>query len=125
MEDQRKDSIMKSMIVLAGRRVNAHVGEEYDVIIEVADEPTTENIQSYANEVMSGIKDLWNQQKGEEHRSVMIYLDAASPFAAMLLNLQIIMKAQDGIEITLPWDKPVNVEELDKESREILKKLEV
>jgi len=116
---------MKSMIVLAGRKINEHVGEEYDTIVEVADEPTTENIQIYANEVMAGIKDLWNQQKGDENRSVRIYLDAASPFAAMLINLQIIMKKQDGIEITLPWDKPINIKELDQESREILKKLEV
>jgi len=116
---------MRTMIVLAGNKFNDHVGEDYDIITEVANIPTTENIQEYADEVMRGIRELWKQQDGDAHGSVMIYLDAASPFAAMLINLQVIMKAQEKIEITLPWDKPIDIDGLDKESKEILKTLEV
>jgi hypothetical protein len=118
---------MKSIFVVSDARVNMHVGEEYDVIIEVADQPTTDNIQTYADQVMEKIRELWKELSalpGDTDKSVVVHLDGASPFAAMLVNLQIIMKTQEGIDIILPWDKPVPVEELDSESKEILKKLE-
>lgn len=122
---------MKNMIVVADQFVNRHVGEEYDVIVEVPFEPTTDNIQPHADKIMEDIKSLWAQQapvQGEESiqgdRKVVVYLDAAPAFAAMLVNLQIILKAQDGIEIELPWDKPQNLDNLDEESKEMLRKLE-
>lgn len=114
---------MKSMFVVSEGFVNRHVGEEYDVIVEVSNEPTTDNIQTYAEQVMGQIKELWNKQEGYD-KKVIVYLDAAVPFAAMLANLKIIMKEQSGIQIELPWDNPPNLEELDSESKEILKKLE-
>ena len=114
---------MKSMMVIAERQLNKHVGEEYDDVVEVADEPTTENIQPYANEVMSRIRNLWGQEVGVDDPSVVVHLDAATPFAAMLVNLRIIMKKQEGINIVLPWDKPVDVNGLDLETREVLEKL--
>jgi hypothetical protein len=122
---------MRSMFIVSVSAVNKHVGEEYDTIIEVPYEPTTENIQACADKVMAGIKDLWAQEVGESepdkvsmNPKVVIHLDAATPFGVMLENLQIILKAQSGIIIELPWVKPPDVEELDAESREILHKLE-
>lgn len=115
---------MKTMFVVSERRVNEHVGEEYDVIVEVVHEPTTENIQLYANQITAGIKDLWNSQENDPGREVVVHLDAAGPFAAMLLNLQIILRNRDGIVISLPWDKPIEVDKLDAESKEVLHKLE-
>ena len=122
---------MKSMFVVSEKSVNQHVGEEYDVIVEVPYEPTTENIQPFADKVMVAIRDLWGQEVGKTdpdkvsvNPKVVVYLDAAGPFAAMLLNLQIILKAQEGIVIDLPWDKPAALEELDAESREVLRKLD-
>lgn len=115
---------MKSLFVVSEKVVNNHVGEEYDVIVDVVHEPTTENIQTCADQVMARIRELWKEQEGDPDRKVVVYLDAAGPFAAMLVNLQVIMKAQEGIVIDLPWEKPVNVEELDAESREVLRKLE-
>jgi hypothetical protein len=113
------------MFIVSNACVNKHVGEEYDVIIEVADEPTTENIDTDAGKVMEQIRELWKSQDDDKPRDkVVVFLDAAPPFAAMLINLQIIMKAEEGIIIELPWDKPVNLEELDAESKEVLKKLE-
>lgn len=115
---------MKSMIVVADRFINKHAGEEYDIIVEVPFEPTTDNIQPYADGIMVGIKELWAQQEGELDRKVVVHLDAAPAFAAMLTNLQIILKAQSGIDLVLPWNKPIEVEALDRESQEVLKKLE-
>ena len=109
---------------MAGGKVNKHAGEEYDIIVEVSDEPTIDNIQSHAEQVMAGIKELWKQQEGEQDRKIVAYLDAASPFLAMLLNLQIIMKAQNGIEIDMPWYTPPDLQALDSESKAILDKLE-
>lgn len=107
---------MKSMIILAENKIDDHVGEEYDVIMVVDNSPTTENIQDYANEVVGHIRNLWTEQEGKEHRSVVVYLDASCLFSAMLVNLQIIMKKQDDIDITLPWDKPMEMSSLDKET---------
>jgi hypothetical protein len=112
------------MIVLSERAVGKHVGEEYDSIIEVPYEPTTENIQPNADKVMASIRDLWKSQEGDPDRKVVVHLDAATPFGVMLENLQIIMKAQEGIGIELPWYKPPEVEKLDRESRELLAKLD-
>ena len=120
---------MKSMFVVSGSFVNKHVGEEYDVIVEVADEPTTENIQAYADQVMGKIKQLWAMEVATPYsdaseQKVVVHLHAAPPFAAMLVNLQIILKAQSGIVVELPWETPPDVAQLDAESREILRKLE-
>lgn len=119
---------MKSVFVVSEKLVNNHVGEEYDVIVEVAHEPTTDNIQTYAEQVMAGIRALWKQDQSETKEGdpckVVVHLDAAGPFAAMLVNLQIILKAQEGIVVDLPWDKPPAVEELDAESKEVLRKLD-
>ena len=115
---------MKSMFVVSDNRVYAHGGEEYDLIQEVIDEPTTENIQPYANSIMNGIRTLWRQDEGSPDRRVVVALDAASPFAAVLENLQIIMKAQSGIEIDLPWNRKPDVNALDEESKDMLKKLD-
>jgi hypothetical protein len=115
---------MKSMFVVSVRAISRHVGEEYDDIIEVPYEPTTENIQECGEKVMTGIKALWKAQEGDQDRKVVVHLDAATPFGVMLENLQIILKAQDGIVIDLPWVKIPDVEELDSESQEALRKLE-
>ena len=120
---------MKSMFVVSEAFNNQHIGEEYDVIVEVVNEPTTENIQVYADQVMAKIKELWEMEINTPYsdvseRKVVIHLHAAPPFAAMLVNLQIILKAQSGIIIDLPWEKAPDVQQLDAESREVLRKLE-
>lgn len=115
---------MKTMIVVSERRHEKHVGEEYDGILTVVHEPTTENIQTYALQMMNMIRELWQQDVGSNDQRVVVFLDAAVPFAAMLVNLQIILRDQEGITIDLPWEKSPNIEELDSESREILRKLE-
>jgi len=115
---------MKSMFVVSSKCVNKHIGEEYDVIIEVVHDPTTDNIQQCADEVMVGIKNLWKADDGASERKVVVHLDAAGPFAAMLVNLQIILKAQEGIVVDLPWDKPPALDELDAESKAVLRKLD-
>ena len=118
---------MRTIFVVASGNVNRHAGEEYDTIIEVPDEPTVDTIQTHAEQVMAGIKALWKQQIDNPQiggNKVVAYLDAASPFLAMLLNLQIILKAQDGIEIDMPWYTPPDLQALDSESKAILDKLE-
>ena len=119
---------MKTMIVVASNRVNAHVGEEYDEIVEVVNEPTTENIQYHATVIMPKLEALWNQVLIDDEtnptleKKIVVYLDAASPFAVMLMNLKIIM-ARRGMVIELPWEKPDAIEDLDAESRDVLNKL--
>ena len=118
---------MRTIFVVASGNVNRHAGEEYDTIIEVPDEPTVDTIQTHEEQVMAGIKALWKQQVDNPQiggNKVVAYLDAASPFLAMLLNLQIILKAQEGIDIDMPWYTPPDLQALDSESKAILEKLE-
>lgn len=123
--EKTKGESMKTMFVVASNRVNNHVGEEYDEIIEVVNEPTTENIQYQATIIMPKIEVLWHQvmeNDEDAEKKVVVHLDAASPFAVMLMNLKIIM-GRNGVVIDLPWEQPDNIDGLDSESREVLKKL--
>lgn len=115
---------MKSMIVVSESSIDKHVGEEYDIIVEVPYEPTTNNIQECADKVMSGIKGLWKEQDGSQDRKIVVHLDAATPFGVMLENLKIILKEESGIVLDLPWCKPTNIEALDSESKAVLSKLD-
>lgn len=96
---------MKSLFIVSSKRVNAHVGEEYDYILEVDDQPTTVSIQELANRVRNRIRAVWNEQKaaGDESPRVACYLDAASPYNTMLLDLRQILGEEEGIVIELPY----------------------
>ena len=96
---------MKSLFIVSEKNVNKHVGEDYDDILEVEHQPTTETIQGWADQVKGRIRSLWHEQVGEgtSDMKVVVNLDAASPFNAMLVNLRIIMKAEEGIVVDLPY----------------------
>ena len=120
---------MKTLFICSERLINNHVGEEYDSILEVPDQPTTEIIADLANRIRGRIRGLWMEQvKPADPNAVAVnpkvvcYFDGPSPYAAILSNLQIIMKAEEGAVIELPWDKlqPVT----DPETVELLNKLE-
>lgn len=124
---------MKTLFVVADKRVNAHVGESYDALVEVEWQPTTETIQVGADRIKDQIRALWHEQlkAGEKEPKVSVNLDAASPYNAMLLNLRIIMKAEEGIVIELPYlpkeilDRVEGDKIEDAEAKELLRKLNV
>lgn len=113
---------MKSLFVVSDSRVNDHVGETYDEVVEVVREPTTESIEAYARKIEATIRRLWEEDSGD--RKVVVGLDAASPFAAILIDLRVILGERDGIVVELPWYEPDDISSLDEESREVLAKLE-
>lgn len=119
---------MKSLFVVDERNINKHVGENYDEIIEVEHQPTTETIQKWADTVMSAIRALWHEQvkAGDPNPGITVNLDAASPFNLMLQNLQIIMGQDEKIIIELAYLPPeMRVRQTDdKEAAELLKRLE-
>ena len=96
---------MKSLFIVDERNINKHVGENYDHIIEVEHQPTTESIQKWADTIMSTIRALWHEQvkAGESEPKVVANLDAASPFNLILINLQIIMGKEENIVLELPY----------------------
>ena len=116
---------MKTLLIVSSRRVNVHVGEEYDSILEVEHQPTTDTIQSWAYRIKDTIRNLWHEQTqaGDKEPKVVVYIDAAGPFVAMLINLQIIMGAEEGIVIGLPQFQD-EVSTSDPEALELLKKLD-
>jgi hypothetical protein len=114
---------MKTFFVVGSNRVNAHVGEDYDLILEVEDQPTTQSIGEWANRIKDGIRGLWEGQlkEGVESPVVKVWLDGVTPYSAILLNLQIIMKADEGIVVELPYYKSQEV--TDPEALEMLRRL--
>jgi hypothetical protein len=112
---------MKTLFVCNALTKENHVGEEYDEIVEVAWEPTQENIDKDA----ARIKDNIFKLAASDNEGVEVYLDAASPFAVILKNLSIILKEENGINIYLPWEKggePKTLEEILAGERDIIAK---
>jgi len=114
---------MKSMFICVDSKVNEHVGEEYDYILEVEDSPTTENIQEIADRVRGRIRALWNEQESED-KEVSVNLHGPSPYNAMLINLKIIMKQDEDIEVSLVYPHEELRTTEDPETVEVLGKLE-
>ncbi len=122
---------MKTLFVCAEDKINSHVGEEYDFILEVQSQPTTETIADWANRIRGRIRALWMEEvKSDDPNAAVIYpkvvchLDGPTPYNAILNNLQIIMKAEEGIDIELPYMESVKRVVTDEETLELLKKLD-
>jgi hypothetical protein len=116
---------MNTLFIVAERNVDAHTGEEYDYILEVEDQPTTETIQEIADRIRTRIRSMWMEQTAPkegtpiDNPQVVCTVDAASPFTAMLIDLQLILKDEEGIEIDLPGIE-ASPEPTDPEARRVL-----
>jgi hypothetical protein len=117
---------MKSLFVCSEKKINDHVGEEYDFILEVQDQPTTETIQDWANRIRGRIRALWEEQirEGTSDMKVVCSLDGPTPYNAILNNLQIIMKAEEGIVVELPYMANIVMTVQDPETIELLNKID-
>jgi hypothetical protein len=100
---------MKTLFIVSEKRVNQHAGETYDYILEVEDAPTTQNIQEIADRVRTRIQSLWMEGIGHDDLNktavspkVVCTVDANPVFKAMLIDLQLILKETESIEIELP-----------------------
>ena len=127
---------MKTLFVCSDKRLDHHAGEEYDEIIEVPHQPvvsantqygyTPENatIEPYAKAIRNAILDLWEQDSESENRSVKVWLDAHSAFNAMLIDYKATMYNEHGIVIELPYlDKETRTTN-DRETEQLLNRME-
>lgn len=98
---------MKSLIICSERKINYHVGEFYHEVIEVPHQPTSNVIEEIAKDVKKTILDLWKVDVEDSEREgepvIEAYLDAASPFNAMLIDYQIVLRKENDINMTLPY----------------------
>ena len=103
--------------------MSKHVGENYDAIVEVENQPTWPGIQDWAGKIGEAIRGLWREQvsEGTSDMRVVVNLDAVNAYHQILANYQIIMKADEGIIVELPYFKPQEVN--DPETVELLRKL--
>jgi len=136
---------MKTFLIVAKRNWDDHVGEEYDSIMEVDNEVISERgedgygshltpISEWHDRIRGRIRKLWNEDatpedepRDEDNPQVVeIYLNAASPFNAMLIDLQIVMKKEEGIIVELPYlgDSDGVPTTTDSETLELFKKLD-
>lgn len=119
---------MKSLFVCSEKKLNSHVGEFYDEILEVEHQPTTTSVPPVAVKVKELIRGLWKMDVNDPERQgeprVDIYLDAASPFNAMLQDFQTVMEKEEKIRIGLPYLKERRTTVSDPDAQQALKKLE-
>ena len=117
---------MKTLFVCADRKINNHIGEEYDFILEVPEQPTTDNIADWANRIRGRIRALWMEQveAKDPDPKVVCNMDGPTPYNGILNNLQIIMKAEEGIIIELPYMEHIQTKVTDPETIELLRKLD-
>jgi len=117
---------MRTLFIVAMSKVNEHEGQEFDFIIEVPDEPTTESIGELGNRIRNRIRALNEEQLADkvENPKVSVNLDAASPFNAMLINLKILMKDEEGVDVVLDYPHDEELTEIkDSETQEVIDKL--
>lgn len=112
----------KSLFVCVSKHINNHVGEEYDSILEVEDSPTSSTIQDWAGRIIGKIRSLWAEQGGTPDAKVVCHLDGPTPYHAVLANMQIRMKTEEGIVIELPYVKEPEV--TDPEALRLLNRLD-
>jgi hypothetical protein len=136
---------MKTFLIVAKSNWDDHVGEEYDDILEVDDEVISGHgddnygthltpITEWHNRIRGRIRKLWNEDavpEGEDReegddQEVHVWLDAASPFNAMLIDLQLVMEQEEGIIIELPYlgDDGTVRRTNDPETLELMSKLD-
>ena len=115
---------MKTLFIVSEKKVDDHVGEEYDYILQVEDQPTTENICELADRVRTRIRSLWMEQAEEgDDRGVACTLDAASPFNTMLIDLKLILAEEEGILVELPYLPDDERIPQDEEARRLIEKI--
>lgn len=119
---------MKTLFVCSERKINDHVGEYYDGIVEVPHQPTADGIEDVAKLVREEIRKLWKQDQEDAEREwepcVEAHLDAASPFNAMLIDYQIVMGKEEGVRLELPYLESTERTTEDREARELIEKLD-
>ena len=114
----------KTLFVCASLRINAHAGESYDEILEVENSPTTATIDRWGAAIMKSIRTLSQQDKAAGGDGVVrAFLDGVSPYNLILMNLQIILKKEEGIDIELPYLPPDMYKVEDPETKELLNKI--
>lgn len=118
---------MKTLFICSERKINDHVGEYYDDIIEVEHQPEAGKIEKVAQAVRESIRNLWKQDQEDAEREgepcVQAHLDAASPFNAMLIDYQVVL-GDEGIKLELPYLETTERTTEDPEANEVIKKLE-
>ena len=117
---------MKTFFICSSKKIQSHVGEEYDSILEVEAQPTTETLGDWANRIMGRVRALWHEQvqSNDLDPKVVCHLDGPTPYHGILANLQIRMKADEGIVIELAYLAGVPLEVTDKETVQLLEKLD-
>lgn len=110
---------MKTLFVCASSRINSHVGEEYDSILEVDDVPTTETIDKWASAIRNSILAASKEDKAAGgDGKVSVTLDGLSAYHAVLANYQVLLAGEVTIE--LPYYKEPTV--TDSETLELINK---
>ena len=97
---------MKTLLICAKSKLADHVGEEYDDYFTVADQPDVKQLEIEQERIQQVVRGLWfEDQKDDEEpeKKVLIYLDGASPYNAVLIDFQVKMKDKEEIVIELPY----------------------
>lgn len=94
---------MKTLFIGTEKSALRHENEEYDEILWVKDDISTQNIQSYIPRIKDAIRLTNSHHKpDEEDKKVYVYIDAPSPFYWICQNLQMEMENNEKINVVFP-----------------------
>lgn len=114
---------MKTLFVCASGAIERHVGEEYDDIVEVSDEPTTADIDRWAGIISGRVRRLWAEDASSADHAVQIHLDGPGPYNVVLQNLRIILGQQDSMALRLAYLPENDERTCDAETSKVLARL--
>lgn len=94
---------MKKLFICCEEFIKKHIGEEYDEILIVKKNISSENIEQFLPRIKDAIRLTHSfLKKEDEDQNIIVTLDAPGPFFWMCQQLQIIMSAEENIIIKLP-----------------------
>ena len=108
---------MKTLFICSVKRINYHVGEEYDDFIEVSDVPMADTIDEWAHRIQGRIRKLWEENEKEKNtdKRVVAAMDANYSYYLILEHLKKGMLTSEKIVVELPPEPSENTTDEEKE----------
>jgi len=94
---------MLNFFVCAEQRASEHTGEEYDDIVFVEDAPNSLTVAQWADRIRGRVRKLWNENP-DNTEPIEVNLDAHPVFYVMLVNLQLLLQEEEGIQVELGYE---------------------
>ena len=93
---------MQTLLICSEKNIINHVNEEYNDFIKVPNTPTANIFSEWKNRIKQSVVKL-STENGND--SVEVYLDSTAPYLAVLIDLQVMLKSESGLELIIANQK--------------------